>query len=191
MCHKLCTNYLTSASWRYVVILYILSAEDKQTHSLLLWNMFFFFFLKILNSGFHSGDSQGPPDTTWSSGHLQESLYDVGRRAHLSPDLHIKTDRGPVKLMLCRKAALPAREVGYKYPPHTAVSSVSSKSKHFRFYLVIYHCSLSCGGKIKGREMWSWKIVVCTVVFIFYIHCVKKNSLKSTNFFAEWGLTKL
>lgn len=66
--------------------------------------------------------------------------------------IQVETDRGPVKLMLCREAALPAGEAGYKYPPHTAVSSVSSKSKHFRFYLVIYNCSLSCGGKNQGEE---------------------------------------
>lgn len=72
-----------------------------------------------------------------------------------APDLQVKTGGGPVKPTRGRVATLPARGVGYKYLPRAAVSSVSSKSKHFRFYLVIYHCSLPRGGKIKGVEMLS------------------------------------
>lgn len=78
--HELCTVYPTSASWRYAVILYILSAENKQTLSNPFETFFFFPLLKILNSSFHSENGQGPVATSWSSGHLQESLYDVGRR---------------------------------------------------------------------------------------------------------------
>lgn len=80
--HELCTVYPTSASWRYAVILYILSAENKQTLSNPL-KQFFFLLLKMLNSSFQSEDGQGPADTSWSSGHLQESLYDVGRGGRL------------------------------------------------------------------------------------------------------------
>lgn len=36
-----------------------------------------------------------------------------------APDLQVKTDSSPVRLMLCREAALPARDVGYKYSPQT------------------------------------------------------------------------
>lgn len=70
-----------------------------------------------------------------------------GGEARLLLNLQVKTDGGPVKLTPGRVAMLLAREVGYKYPPLTAVSS---KSKHFRFCLVIYHCSLPHGGKIKA-----------------------------------------
>lgn len=127
---------------------------------------FFFSFWKILNSSFQSEDGKGPHR------HLLilrasrgESVW-CGEERPSAPDLQVKTDGGPVKPTLGKVAALPAREVGYKYPPHTAVSS---KSKHFRFCLVIYHCSLYHGGKIKAGEMLSWKIAVCTVGFYFHL----------------------
>lgn len=122
---------------------------------------FFFFLLKILNSSFQSEDGERPhTHTSWSSGHLEESLYDVGEERPSAPDLQVKTDSGPVKPTLGR---VRAREVGYKYPPHTAVSS---KSKHFRFCLVIYHCSLYHVVKIKTEEVWRY----CSVCSWFHFH---------------------
>lgn len=168
---------------RYAVILYILSTKNKQTEPLILWNIF---LLKILNSSFQLADGRRPADTSWSSapGRLEESLYDVGRApggrgSYLLPKLptwlRLLTYRWRQTAGLWSWAeqqhSQPAQprggEVGYKYPPHTAVFSVSSKSKHFRFYLVIYHCSPR-RRKFKGREILSWKISMCTVVFTFH-----------------------
>lgn len=158
----------------YVLSIPLQPLEDMQSfstssplrinkHSLILWNIFAFENPKLFQS----------PVRGWSGArrHLLilgvsagESVW-CGDERQSAPDLQVKTDRGPVKPTPGRVAILPAREVGYKYPPHTAVSS---KSKHFRFYLVIYHCSLPHGGKLKEGEMLSSKTAVCTVfLFLF------------------------
>lgn len=55
----LCTIYPTSASCRYAVILYILSAENRQTLSNPLKSCVFP-LLNIPNSGFQSEAGRGP-----------------------------------------------------------------------------------------------------------------------------------
>lgn len=51
---------------------------------------------------------------------------------------------------------------------HTAVSSVSSKSKHFRFYLVIYHGSFPVEGN-QGMGNVEFKRLQCVHLFLFSV----------------------
>lgn len=159
--HELCTVYPASASWRYAVILYILSAENKQTLSNpLKLSSFENPKLQFPVRGW-SGGPQTPLDPRGIYGRVRMMWGGQGRPLLR---LQVKTDSGPVKPTLGqeRRRCQPG-EFGYKYPPRAAVSS---KSKHFRFYLVIY---LPRGGKNQGRG--NVELKDCSVYSCFYFPC--------------------